>query len=423
MKLTRTSLTIAAIGLTSFAALTAGQGCSSSSGSPATENPDSGKPGTDSGKPSTDSGKPGTDSGKPGTDSGKPGKDSGSDKTDAGRPPQPTGSPTTSTTKHNFAVHNLYFGDTLPTPAFTPPPTGGTPPWETFGYNIDGLITTATSTDVCTPYMGMTQAQVDGKNGIDNAFGSVLFPSLQELSSTIGSQSLSGDVAAGKFTLMFDTVGLSTTQPQTAINLTGSLFAGSTYGATPPLTGTSFSITDDWPVNGSLLVNPTDITSGSKILFGNSYITNGTWVSGQQTGSSAGSIVLALSIMGYNLNLTINDPVVTMPVSVDGSGQFHATEGFVSGVIETSQLVASLNGILAGIGLCSAEGDAIQILDEAQDILIASDGTVSNTAGTACNGISIGLAFDADEIAQPDMIAPVADAGGVTPPTCGDAGM
>jgi hypothetical protein len=39
---------------------------------------------------------------------------------------------------------------------------------------------------------------------------------------------------------------------------------------------------------------------------------------------------------------------------------------------------------------------------QASDIVLGSDGeTVSNMAGRACNGISIGLGFDATEIALP----------------------
>ena len=47
---------------------------------------------------------------------------------------------------------------------------------------------------------------------------------------------------------------------------------------------------------------------------------------------------------------------------------------------------------------------------------------MTNVKGTACNGITIGLAFDADEIAQPDTVAPVADAGAATAPCSLDGG-
>lgn len=177
------------------------------------------------------------------------------------------------------------------------------------------------------------------------------------------------------------------------------------------MTGASFSQTDDWPVNSSLLVDPTDITMGSKIDFANGYVTNGVWVSGLQSGTSA-PIVIALTLAGYSLNLTIHAGVITMPVSVDASGQYHAKTGVISGVLAYTELLTALNVVLAKAGLCGDQSIAISLIQGAQDMVISADGsTVSNTMGTKCNAISIGLAFDADEIALPDTIAPTADAG------------
>jgi hypothetical protein len=54
----------------------------------------------------------------------------------------------------------------------------------------------------------------------------------------------------------------------------------------------------------------------------------------------------------------------------------------------------------------------------ASDIL--HDGT--NVAGQPCDGISIGLAFDADGIAQPDKVTPSVDAGPLPAGCVADAG-
>jgi hypothetical protein len=413
MKLSRT-LTIAAIGLTSFAALTAGQGCSSSNGTPATET-DSGAPKGDTGTPKTDGGtKPKSDSSTGTPDAKAPPP---SDKTDAGRPPPPPPTKMTmSTAKHNMAIRNLYLGDESPG-TFA---TGSTPPaWASFGYNIDGLITTAQSTDVCTfNSNGSTQDQVDGTNGIDNSFGENIDSFLSTLAP---STDISADIAAGKFTLEFNTVGLDGTATQSATGLTGALFAGSTYAGTPATTGTgtstSFDITDNWPVNGSLLVDPTNIASGSKINFANAYVNGGVWVSGEPN-----DISLTLSLMGQSLSITIHAGVVTLPITTDAAGQFHSKTGIVSGVIETTEFVTAVNAVLAGIGECGLQSTVEPLLLGAQDIIIGSDGTtITNTKGTPCNGISIGLAFDADEIAQPSTVAPAADAGAAAT-SCGDAG-
>jgi hypothetical protein len=341
------------------------------------------------------------------------------DKTDAGKPPPETdAAATTATTPHNLAVRNLYLGDQDTAPAFTKDANA----WETFGYNIDGLITTALSTDVCTLDTSddaTTADQVDGTNGIDNAFGNIIINQILASFNLISSQSVSGDITAGKFTLMFDTVGLDGTATQNASGLTGQLFAGSTYNGTPALNtgGTSFAITDDWPVNGSLLVDPTDITKGSAVQFSSAYVSGGTWVSGKPV-----DIALTLTLSGISLDLTIRSGVVTMPITVDTAGQYHTTKGIVSGVIETTQFVNAINTLGAKLGYCSIISTILPELKAAQDIIITEGAggtaTVSNVKGTACNGISIGLAFDGDEIAQPDTIAPATDAGAAVAP-CG----
>ena len=84
--------------------------------------------------------------------------------------------------------------------------------------------------------------------------------------------------------------------------LVTNLYAGGDLGADPKFDGT-----DKWPVLPGLLIDPTDITKGSKVSFPTSYVTSNTWVSG-----SKGDVKLALSISGFTLNLTIASAVITM---------------------------------------------------------------------------------------------------------------
>jgi len=106
-----------------------------------------------------------------------------------------------------------------------------------------------------------------------------------------------------------------------------------------------------------------------------------------------------------------------MPLTVDGAGQYHAKVGQISGVIETSELLNAINVIGGKLGYCSVISAVLPSIQASQDIII-SGSSVSNTAGTPCNGISIGLDFDADEIALPSTIIPPVDAGGGGAP-CG----
>lgn len=74
---------------------------------------------------------------------------------------------------HNYAVHTLFLGDTDCNGV------ASTTAWETYGYNLDNLVTTETSTDVCTLVPGAAKStQVDGTGGIDNSFGANIIPIL-----------------------------------------------------------------------------------------------------------------------------------------------------------------------------------------------------------------------------------------------------
>ncbi|HEY2517904.1 MAG TPA: hypothetical protein VGI39_43840, partial [Polyangiaceae bacterium] len=82
--------------------------------------------------------------------------------TDGGVPPVlPDDAGATASVKRvNFAIRHVHLGDEA------------TAPWQQFGYNLDGKVTTAQSTDVCTQVTNSNRKnQTDGPNGIDNSFG------------------------------------------------------------------------------------------------------------------------------------------------------------------------------------------------------------------------------------------------------------
>jgi hypothetical protein len=152
----------------------------------------------------------------------------------------------------------------------------------------------------------------------------------------------------------------------------------------------------------------------------NAYVNGGVWVSGEPS-----LISLSITIMGVALSLQIHDGVITMPITVDASGQYHSAGGIVSGVLNTAEFISALNTVGGGIGggqYCGIiTSTVIPLINASQDIII-NGSTIENVAGTACNGISIGLAFDADEIALPTTVTPLVDAGAPAPCTAGDAG-
>ena len=86
-------------------------------------------------------------------------------------PPRPTGTGVAASGSVVLAVSRIDFGDTDSSGL----PSGTA--WQHLGLNIDGKVTSACSTDVCTQVPGSSlQVQVDGDDGIDNSFGSQLMP-------------------------------------------------------------------------------------------------------------------------------------------------------------------------------------------------------------------------------------------------------
>lgn len=334
-----------------------------------------------------------------------------------GPPAKPSGPATTSMDVATFAVDTLLLGEADRSGAVSPTA------WKSLGYNLDGKVTTQSSTDVCTLAPGAGKSvQVDGNNGIDNSFGANILPIIQNAAGLqTPSKTISDAIAKGSFTIMLSITGLTQDAKQTNTSLTGQLFAGGAYdpmGMTKP----TFDMNTDWPVRPELLNDGMTIASGSKVKFSDAYIVNGTFVNG--TGAQ---ITLSLGFGGVALDLTVKNAILTF----DHAGAA-ANNGTIGGVIDTEQLITGLKAVAGRISpsLCSGttfDGIASQI-KAASDIL--SDGT--NAPGTPCTGISIGIGFTAKQIKNPDKVAPMSTPspdpcsamdGGVMDSGGGDSGL
>jgi hypothetical protein len=274
-------------------------------------------------------------------------------------PPGPAHAPDgTGTTV--FAVSELYLGDT---------DWNGSPDpdaWKQYGYNIDGLP--PGSSQHCKPVAGASPlVQEEGPGGVQSSWGHNIMPLLL---GGLGdfSKRINLAIASGKFTVLF---ALSQLGPGASYDpLAAQIAAGGQLGSMPKFDGT-----DLWPV-----------IAGTQASFPNGYVVGDTWVSGPGQ-----PIVITLSADGVTLSLAIHHPVVTMPL--DAAHQ-KATRGIISGVIPTSPLIQQLQIALSPIPtLCGDDGgqSGFAQIAEASDIL--QDGTQDPTQ--TCDGISIGLGFDA----------------------------
>jgi hypothetical protein len=336
-------------------------------------------------------------------------------------PPVPTGAPMQShPTPHNYALHKLFLGDT--DRSMNPSMTA----WQSYGYNLDGKVTTASSTDVCTLVPGSSkQVQVDGNGGIDNSFGSQIMPIIITLDAT-ASQTLNDDINTGSFTVMTYVVGFddSASNTTTATGLTGVLLAGAKYSADGGVP--AWNTTTNWPVlpdqgliSGCTSTggcpSGTDPIANAVVKFNGAFQTKGTFVSG-----APNPLTLSLSIGGQELSLNIASAVISFDPLMPGS----VTNGTIAGVLDTTQLIAGLMNVAGNISTSLCSGSAFQSIamqiEQTSDILLNGT-TVSNTSGSQCNAISIGLGFSSDEIAIPNSmdIAPGAPA---APSKCADGG-
>ena len=335
-------------------------------------------------------------------------------------PPSGAAPPPTGTSPHDYAIHKLYLGDTDRTGV-----TSATA-WTSYGYNLDDLVTTRQSTDVCVLAAGASKVtQADGLGGIDNSFGANILPILITTAGSSFSAKIDTEIASGTFTdLMYvtgfdDAVGNTTT----ANGLSGVFLVGGNY-ATMNHGAPAWNLATQWPIEPESLngcpagVCPagTDPVAHAKVQFASAYQKNGTFVSGGPV-----DIVVDLDVgTAAPFALSIHAACLTFAPLVAGS----VTNVSFAGALATTELVTALQGVAGSVSTSLCSGSAFQSIaqqiEQASDIVLdPSTGAISNQAGVSCNAVSIGLGFDATEIAPPTS-ASITDPTPTPPSLCGD---
>jgi hypothetical protein len=310
-------------------------------------------------------------------------------------PAPPSAGATTDTSKRVFALNQLFLGETNRANV----PTKDA--WKDYGYNIDGLTTTKTDTNVCTRIGGADPAkQEDGNGGIDNAFGRTVLGFILGLVPT-PSKTINDSIQGGSFTVLLEIQGLTDDPKQSNTGLSGRLLVGGAY-SDDPMKKPTFAPDDNWPYRADPIVP----ISGA-------YVNNGTFVNG----AGGATVELALFIQGVQLSLTINRAAITF----DHTAPNDITNGTISGVINTEELVMGIEKVAGRISTQLCGGSTLdtikQTIRQASDIL--SDGT--NKAGANCDAISIGLGFTGKKIGELTKTA-VDKAPPPDPCTAGDGG-
>ena len=268
--------------------------------------------------------------------------------------------------------------------------------WKELGYDIDGKKSTTASTDHC-KLLGTEPAnrvKTDGNNGIDNSFGYNILKALP-----VETQSKVDDaMKAGEFTILIQIDKLGAQADY--VKLPSSLYAGAARLGADPDAGAvapNWDGNDQWPVYCELMqtcnASGTPQLGGgnsSKVQFVNSYLTQHTWVSGSK---GEGTFNLALSVAGFSLSLTVHSAIITAQLGSESPVPTTASNGIVSGILKTDEVISSLGQMAGKLNTSFCEGSALEsFVDQvrgASDILV--DGT--QDPNKDCDGISIGLGF------------------------------
>ena len=255
--------------------------------------------------------------------------------------------------------------------------------WESFGRDIDGVVTSNDFSGHCLPAGGATANGVfpDGPNGLDNSFGKSVIPILLSASQDGVSEPATMAISMGGSTLIFDMIGL-TSSDQSPVETR-------LYGASELGMAASFDGEDCWPVAESSLTDPADITSANTV-FADAAVVSDVWSSGAPT-----TLDVTFSAQGVGVPLRLYQAQITMRLNAAHDA---ATQGQISGVIDTEEFNATLADVIGAFdpSLCTgAVLSAIQNqIRQASDIM--TDGTQDPTA--TCDGISIGIGIEASAV-------------------------
>jgi hypothetical protein len=280
-----------------------------------------------------------------------------------------------------FAARKVYLGDT------DRAGVSGSTAWRTYGRDIDGIATIAgTDGGECMRAAGApASTQTDGENGIDNSWGRNIIPFLLGLQPT-PTKSTNDLLEAGARTLMlqFDTPPTQT-------------------GVAPfALVTAENTIAPKWDGNDSRPVAESSTTGGKpKNVFPAGAFAAGVLTSGD--GSAA--ITLSFGFGAGAFDVPIRLTRISMTLAADGKT---TTEGTVSGVVDTEELVTSFERVAGSISTSLCSGSTLDTIKatirQASDILV--DGKQDPTK--SCNAISIGIGFDAVSVAVGPIAGPVA---------------
>jgi hypothetical protein len=299
-------------------------------------------------------------------------------------PAKPDAPASTAAGLRTFAVRALYLGDT------NRAGVRSATAWKALGYNLDGKVTDSSSSDVCQRVPGaIPAAQADGDLGADNAFGLSVMPIISGVDPD-ATLTQSKRLAEGGTTTLFQVTGLSADPAQTNTGLVVEAFAAAPFDSIDGNAGKrpTFAGDDNWPVLPSATKSGT-VASGAAVRSTDAYVVGGVLV------ARFDQINIQVLLVNSTLVLPIRGAVVTGRV-VNGT----LAEGAIAGVVAATDMRKAIATELSFFTdqFCVPEDKEklLSLIDQSADIL--GDGT--NDSSVGCDGVSVGLGFEAAAIAE-----------------------
>lgn len=296
-----------------------------------------------------------------------------------------------------FALRTVFAGDT------TRDGVASNDAWKQFGFDLDGQKSTPQSTGHCKARQGgsVQNIQDDGDDGIDNSFARNVLPQLSPLGidPTQISSNISAYIGAGVFSMLLKIDGLP--QDGNGTGLPTSIFAarGQLDESTP--SGYVYPTQQQWQ-DGSYLwrVLSSSVKTTSPLqaeaFFPNSTAVNRLWTSGSSENSS---LMFIVPFEGVELSLRLHSVRVSATISEDGKS---ATGGMIGGVLALDELASEIKNLIGQVSpaFCSISDMVISQVSTAADIML--NGT--QDPNSECDGVSIGLGFEAQSAQFQDII-------------------
>ena len=267
-----------------------------------------------------------------------------------------------------------------------------------FGYDVDGKCSCTIDEQSCAKpeWLDSKKFVCDDEHGVDNGAGIALARINLIAGGAVTSSLLNEGVLDGLWSLLVRIRGYSGTPDDDKV----SVVVYETPGTmTPPVWDGSTT----WPVSN------TSVAAGSMNVDDAVFLDNAAYVRGSVLVAHLPEIRLLFRALTVRLPITIFQTTLTAKIVDLGGGQFHLSEGTISGIWRQPDMFKAMSGFRYGDNgtdkLCTNNLTYLQVRNLFCSVTDLYDPNSTqtgmgggNAAMPECNAVSFGMRFDADPV-------------------------